>query len=91
MAAALVAVTATPARANAGEAVLIMAQGLLMYFAPDDVHRLLRACAQRFRRPGPLGWLPANVHRIPVHRIPVRRGRRAGVVRLRFGWGRVGR
>jgi len=28
--------------------VLITAQGLLMYFAPDDVHRLLDRCAERF-------------------------------------------
>ncbi|MGR6320040.1 class I SAM-dependent methyltransferase [Micromonospora soli] len=123
------------------EAVLITAQGLLMYFRPEDVHRLLSACAERFpggvlvldtvaywmaravrrastraagyRPPemhwcldsadwqslrqlhpniaevtevrsragrGPLAWLPPNVHRIPLIR-----GRRSGVVRLRFG------
>jgi O-methyltransferase involved in polyketide biosynthesis len=28
--------------------VLITAQGLLMYFEPDDVHRLIAACARRF-------------------------------------------
>jgi O-methyltransferase involved in polyketide biosynthesis len=125
---------------DAGNGVLITAQGLLMYFQPDAVHRLLRACAERFpagvmvfdtvahwmaravrrastkasgyrppqmnwcfdapdwqslrewhpnitdvcevRSPpgrGPLAWLPSNVHRIPVIR-----GRRSGVVRLRF-------
>lgn len=122
------------------EGVLITAQGLLMYFPPDEVYRLLRACAERFpagvmvldtlapwmaravRRAstrasgyhppelrwcinsidwpslrglhpnisdvsevrsgsgrGPLAWLPPNLHRIPFIR-----GRRSGVVRLRF-------
>ncbi|HEX5543261.1 MAG TPA: class I SAM-dependent methyltransferase [Micromonospora sp.] len=125
---------------DSSRGVLITAQGLLMYFQPDDVHRLLRACAERFpagvmvldtlapwmaravrrastrasgyqppelhwcinsvdwqslrglhpnisdvsevRSPpgrGPLAWLPPNLHRIPFIR-----GRRSGVVRLRF-------
>jgi O-methyltransferase involved in polyketide biosynthesis len=33
---------------DASNGVLITAQGLLMYLQPDDVHRLLRACAERF-------------------------------------------
>ena len=48
--------------------VLLTAQGLLMYFEPDDVHRLLVACAARF--PGAAivfdavpGWLAAASRR----------------------------
>ena len=34
---------------DAASGVLITAQGLLMYFEPDDTHRLIGACADRFR------------------------------------------
>ena len=33
----------------AGTDVLVTAQGVLMYLAPDDVHRLVTRCAERFR------------------------------------------
>jgi O-methyltransferase involved in polyketide biosynthesis len=34
---------------DASKGVFLMAEGLLMYFEPSDVHRLLAACAERFR------------------------------------------